>query len=70
MINAKKAKALRKFLRTTGLDFRQRQYQVRVTKKVLIRTADGDTVPQDRLQMRIHPDSGRAVYKRLKPLWA
>lgn len=70
MINAKKAKALRKFLRVTGLDFRQAYYQVRVAKKVFYRDESGILVPQDRLQMRLNPDSGRAVYKRLKPLWA
>lgn len=69
MINAKKAKALRRFMRKTELDFRQRSYQVRITKRVLM-NINGALVPQDRLQMRLHPESGRAVYRRLKPLWA
>ncbi len=68
-MNLKKAKALRKFLRATELDFRDTRYQVKVTKQVMVRINDM-LVPQDRLQMRLHPDSGRAVYKRLKPLWA
>jgi hypothetical protein len=68
-MNAKKAKKLRRFMRKTDLDFRQRSYQVRVAKQVLMQISDA-LVPQDRLQMRLHPESGRAVYRRLKPLWA
>jgi hypothetical protein len=68
-MNAKKAKKLRRFMRKTDLDFRQRSYQVRVAKQVLMQIGDA-IVPQDRLQMRLHPESGRAVYRRLKPLWA
>jgi hypothetical protein len=68
-MNAKKAKKLRRFMRKVDLDFRQRSYQVRVAKQVLMQIGDA-LVPQDRLQMRLHPESGRAVYRRLKPLWA
>jgi hypothetical protein len=68
-MNAKKAKKLRRFMRKVDLDFRQRSYQVRVAKQVLMQIGDA-IVPQDRLQMRLHPESGRAVYRRLKPLWA
>jgi hypothetical protein len=60
-MNAKKAKALRKFLRATGIDFRESRYNW----KVLV---EGDKqIPINRL---LHPESGRSVYKRLKPLWA
>lgn len=69
-MNAKRAKALRKFLRVTELDPKQRQYQVKTTKQVLRRLDDGAVMVENRLQMRLHPDSGRAVYRRLKPLWA
>lgn len=69
MINAKKAKKLRRFLRKVDLDFRARKYQVKVVKRVLV-NVEGTLIPQDRLQMRLNPESGRAVYRRLKPLWA
>jgi len=60
-MNAKKAKALRKFLRVTGLDPRETRYNwvIRV---------EGDT--QKPINRLLHPESGRGVYKRLKPLWA
>lgn len=70
-MNLKKAKALRKFLRTTGINFKDSRYQVRVTKRILrVDPETGAKFPEDRLQMRLHPESGRAVYRRLKALWA
>lgn len=62
MINAKKAKALRKFLRVVNLPYNHVQYQW-----VVQPLQDGTHRPIKRF---LHPESGRAVYRRLKPLWA
>jgi hypothetical protein len=60
-MNEKSAKRLRRFMRATGLDPKEAYY----SWKVLV---DGDT--QKPINRLLHPDSGRGVYKRLKPLWA
>lgn len=62
MINQKKAKALRRFIRITGLDPKHVLYQW-----VAWERRDGNHIPINRI---LHPESGRAVYRRLKPLWA
>lgn len=69
MINAKKAKKLRRFLRNVALDFRQREYDVALAKQVVV-INDGIRRYETRIRISLNPESGRAVYRRLKPLWA
>lgn len=57
-MNAKKAKALRRFLRKTGLDPTDARYVWKVRSDKKARWAV------------LQSESGRGVYVKLKPLWA